>query len=144
MPEQSVPVPEEQIWPEDFKTLFCKLHNCPIEEYESTLLWKTMFRHALIPAFFLNLLDKEYFHIDISEIRLLGTIRSPEHFNRELDLFHGRNVRDKKLLRRLLKIRISGRRLLLERNKVHDWVVTTRAGLRSLAIAVLQFAWLLG
>lgn len=139
-----MPREPEQEWPASFKELFCRIYNCRPENFERKLLWRAMFRHALIPAFFVSLFSHRFFHIDITEIRLLGTIRSPEHFNRELDLFHGRNVRDKNWLRRLLRIRISGRRLLMERNKVTEWVLNSSKPVAVMTILLLQPIWLLG
>jgi hypothetical protein len=96
----------------EFKSLFCQRFGCLNEDYEETLFWKCLHRHAIPFALILRKIDPEFFREDFDFIRELGHATSRDEVIGELNRFYGRNVRDQSWTRKHLFIRISGKRVL--------------------------------
>jgi hypothetical protein len=96
----------------DFRELFCTRFKCSDEEYEEKLFWKCVYRHALPLVAVLFRSKPARFREDFDLIREVGHAKCRAEVIGELNRFYGRNVRDRSWLRKLLLIRISGKRLL--------------------------------
>lgn len=99
-------------WPKTFKEAFCERFRCPPERYEQSVFWRCLHRHAIPVAMLIRWINPEVFREDFDLIREIGGMNDPFLFRGEVDYFHGRNVRHDGLLRRYLRVRVSGRRVL--------------------------------
>jgi len=99
-------------WPKTFKEAFCDRFNCPPERYEERVFWRCLHRHAIPVAILIHWINPEVFREDFDLIHEIGGMNDPLLFRGELDYFHGRNVRHDGWLRRYLRMRVSGRRML--------------------------------
>lgn len=98
--------------PKTFKAAFCEHFRCPPDRYEESLFRRALFRHALPFAFLIQRFDPGFFDEDRDMIREVGAMTTHEIFRNEINYFFGRNLREKNWLRRTLRIRISGNRLI--------------------------------
>lgn len=105
-------------WPQTFKEAFCRRFQCPPERYEMAAFWRCMFRHALPLAWFIRRRDPGFFSEDLDLIREVGALTNPDLFKNEVNYFHGRNLRHKSWVRTLLRVRVSGNRLIKLRRRV--------------------------
>jgi hypothetical protein len=96
----------------NFKRLFCERFACSEQEYERKVFWKCVYRHALPLALVLRMADSTIFREDFDLMREVGHATCRKDVIGELNRFYGRNVRDRSWLRKLLLIRVSGKRLL--------------------------------
>ena len=101
-----------------FRRLFCERFACSEREYEREVFWKCVYRHALPLAFFLFKASPGIFREDFDLMREVGHATCRKDVIGELNRFYGRNVRDRSWLRKLLLIRVSGKRLLPVQRKV--------------------------
>lgn len=107
-----------EIWPETFRLAFCRKFSFRAEEYPVRVFRRTLYRHALPVAVILHRFKPEFFQEDFDLIREVGELNDPDLFRSEVNCFFGRNVRDRNWLRRTLRIRVSGDRLLALKNSV--------------------------
>jgi hypothetical protein len=105
-------------WPLTFKQAFCTRFACTQEQYESAVFWRVVFRHALPLAWFIRRVSPGFFAEDLDLIREVGEITNPEIFKNEVNYFHGRNIRHKSWIRTVLRVRVSGGRLLKLRRQI--------------------------
>jgi hypothetical protein len=108
----------ERTWPKTFQTAFCEHFGCTPNRYESELLRRGLFRHAVPLACLIRRFKPQFFVEDLDLIREVGKMTSPELFKNEVNYFYGRNLRHKNWLRSAFRIRISGSRMLRIRRRV--------------------------
>jgi hypothetical protein len=96
----------------NFKRLFCERFQCTPQQFEKRLFSRCLHRHALPLAGILDRINPEFFREDFGFICDLSSAASHAEVLTELNRFYGRNVRDRNWLRKLLSIRISGKRVL--------------------------------
>src|SRR5258706_168776 len=96
---------------ESFLDLFCEAFKCAPDDFNETLLWLCIFPQAIFLARLIWRLNREYFRPEFELIEQLKGVRNPEDLRSELNDFHYHHPR-KGFLRRTLKVRISGQRLL--------------------------------
>ena len=109
--------PEER-WPQTFKEAFCRRFRCSPESYEMAVFWRAVFRHALPLAWWIYLISPDFFTEDLELIREVGPMTNPELFKSEVNYFYGRNQRHKNWIRTVLRVRISGARMLRLRRRL--------------------------
>jgi hypothetical protein len=95
-----------------FSERFCAITGTRAEMFDRKLFKKSLYAHARIVAPFLLKFRPEMFREDFEAIRELAMVDCPEIFAMEVNRFHGRNKRDRSILRQLFLIRVSGKRLL--------------------------------
>jgi hypothetical protein len=100
------------MWPRSFQEAFCNQNECSIEEFESRVFWRCLHRRALPLSAFAYLIKRTFFEPDFRTIRQLGVAKSFEEFGEEVNSFRSENRRHGGLLRRRLRMRVSGRRLM--------------------------------
>ncbi len=105
-------------WPTNFKSAFCRAFGCRPEDYEPAVFRRALFRHALPFAWWLRWRDPEFFREDLDFIHEVGGLTDPDLFRQEVNYFYGRNLRDRGWLRTLLRIRVSGKRLMRLRRRL--------------------------
>ena len=95
-----------------FREAYCKKFGISGKEYSRHIFRRCLHRRARLFTWFLKRLDPEYFYEDFHIIRELGEMEDMSCFKPEVGRFHGRNQRSKSFLRRRLKMRLSGKRLI--------------------------------
>ena len=100
------------MWPKSFRELFCETHGCPPEAFESRVFWRCLHRRSLPVSALLYRVKPSLFEADFRTIRQLGVAKSFEEFGQEVNSFRSDNRRHGGLLRRTLRVRVSGRRLM--------------------------------
>ena len=100
------------MWPKSFQEAFCETHGCPLEAFEARVFWRCLHRRALPLSALLYRLNPGFFEPDFRTIRQLGLARSFEEFGQEVNSFRSDNRRHGGLVRRRLRVRVSGRRLM--------------------------------
>ena len=94
-----------------FRERCCEFFQCSEEECAEKILWYCMYPSSLRLARFMWSLDREYFGWDFALIDEVSDTTSLESLQSEVEEFRYHN-RARGLLRGVLKIRISGQRLL--------------------------------
>jgi hypothetical protein len=87
-------------------------HGCPLEAFETRLFWRCLHRRALPWSALLYRVNPGFFEPDFRTIGQLGLARSFEEFGQEVNSFRSDNRRHGGLVRRRLRVRFSGRRLM--------------------------------
>ena len=95
-----------------FQQLFCEHFKCSAEAYEKKLFWLALYRHSVPVAPVIRWLNPEFFRADMAAIRQFGGTTSYGEFQKEVEdySYHIRSYGN--WLQRLLRVRISGHRLL--------------------------------
>lgn len=106
------------MWPTDFKTAYCQRFHCDSNRFEQSVFRRALFRHALPVAWLLRLRNPDFFREDLDFIHEVGALQDPDLFRQEVNYFYGRNLRDRGWLRTLLRIRVSGKRLMRIRRRL--------------------------
>ncbi|MBI4657812.1 MAG: hypothetical protein HY735_02995 [Verrucomicrobia bacterium] len=106
------------LWSRNFREAYCAAFACQPEEYERSVFWKSLYRHALPVAAVLYRSSPGFFKEDFDLLRELGKLSDPALFKSELNFFYGRNVRDKNWFRRAFRIRVSAKRLIRLKEQV--------------------------
>jgi hypothetical protein len=104
--------PSNGKWPKSFKEAFCDRFRCPPKEYERKAFRRCLFLHSRPLARLIHRFDPAFFSEDFDLIREVGPMTDPELFRSEINYFYGRNLRHKSWIRSLLRIRVSGNRLI--------------------------------
>jgi hypothetical protein len=112
METESLETTDDGKWAKPFKDAFCQRFRCPPDRYEAAAFRRCLFLHALPFAPLLQRLDPAFFSEDLDLIREVGPMTDPELFRSEINYFYGRNLRDKSWIRNVLRMRISGNRLI--------------------------------
>jgi hypothetical protein len=100
------------MWPRSFQEAFCDEVGCPSEEFANRVFWRCLHRRALPLSAVVYLMNRSFFERDFCTIRQLGVARSFEEFGAEVNSFRSDNRRHGGFLRRRLRVRVSGRRLM--------------------------------
>jgi hypothetical protein len=100
------------MWPRTFREGFCKECACATEAFETTVFWRCLHRRALPLSALIYRLHPSFFDPDFHTIRCLGNSTSYEEFGQEVNSFRSDNRRRGGFLRRKLRVRVSGRRLM--------------------------------
>jgi hypothetical protein len=96
----------------DFCAAFCEKFQCSVEDFDKQVFWKSLYRHALPFAAFLCWANREFFQPDLDLIRSLASTTTLSEVKAEASFIrHDQRMQDG-FLRRTLRIRISGRRLM--------------------------------
>ena len=99
-----------------FCDLFCKAYCCSPQEFDERLFWHCLYPHAVGLARLLWRLNRAYFEPDLELVRQVKFLTRADEVVLEIEGF--RLHRRAGLLRGLLKVRISGRRLLDTANRI--------------------------
>ena len=100
------------MWPTSFQAAFCDQDKCPPESFETRVFWRCLHRRALPLSALVYLVNREFFELDFRTIRQLGVATSFEEFGAEVHSLRSENRRHEGFLRRTLRVRVSGRRLM--------------------------------
>ena len=92
-----------------FRELYCEHHGIPPQQFERVLLWHSLHRRAR-PFYWLLGLNRDYSAPDLEFVRGVGELRSRRGFRDEAAEFHY-HPKNRGLLRTLLRLRVSSRRL---------------------------------
>ena len=106
-----------------FRQAFCQKYAVPDDDYTQKVFRLSLHLHARPLAKIISWVLPHHFEEDFAAIQELATITDIRCFEPEVGRFRGRNQRSKSFLRRHLKMRVSGRRLI----KLKDSVYTTEA-----------------
>ena len=101
-----------------FRELYCKKFSVPLDKYEKALFRHSLYRRTWPFYYLLKWWNKDYFEEDLLVIEELAQLRNLECFEPEVGRFYGRMQRSKSFLRRRLKLRISGERLIQVKKQV--------------------------
>lgn len=97
---------------DSFRSLFCEAYGCAPDDFEQQLFRRCLYRPLAPLALLIARLKPAFFHEDLSFLREVGAATSRSEVVSELNRFYGRNLRDKNWIRKLLAIRVSGKRVL--------------------------------
>jgi len=103
----------------NFKEAFCAYYRCKPERFEAKAFWKSLHRLAVLPAIPIYLFNRRFFHQDFDAIRQFGAARNSDEFSNVTDELGTMNRLERSIRRGVLRIRISGTRLL----RLHDLLV---------------------
>jgi hypothetical protein len=93
-----------------FSELFCQRHGVEPSHYADAMFRRCLHRRAILFAPLIRLFSSDYFEADFDLIGSVGKITSTRDLSDELSNFNFHPA-NKGLLRRRLKMRVSGRRL---------------------------------
>lgn len=98
----------------DFRSAFCARYKCKDEEFEKVALLKVLHRRALPLAWIILIVAPSYFTPDFQILRHFGSLtRKSNLYSDALDVRNDyARLQASGFLRRSLKMRISGQRLL--------------------------------
>jgi len=99
------------MWQKTFRESFCERFGCPPEEYEKRVFWKCLYRRSLPLAVLVHMFKRPFFNLDLQTIRQIGFARNTQEFRTELENFRY-DYRMQGGLLRLLRVRVSGKRLM--------------------------------
>jgi hypothetical protein len=94
-----------------FQDRFCSRHRIPRDQFNDLLFRKGLFLHARLLAPIATRLWPNFFAEDLQFIQEIANVTCPDIVHFEINRFHGRNVREKRWMRRVARIRMSGRKL---------------------------------
>lgn len=98
---------------QQFRTLYCDYHHLPEEQFEETLLQRSLYPHARWLAPLLTLFHPLYFSTDRVTIQQIGRARQSRQWEEEVRDF--RSLAENRLFpRKVLRLRISLTRLKRE------------------------------
>jgi hypothetical protein len=106
------------MWPNDFRKQFATYAHCAPEQFTSKVFWRVLYFHAIPVACLIRLVVPDFFRLDLETIERVGQTENGREFTRDLDRFRYLNGEKHSLLRSLLFIRISGKKLVRLRRKV--------------------------
>jgi hypothetical protein len=93
-----------------FRDYFCERFSCPVEQFEKRVLRRALHRRTL--ALLVHAISPRFFDLDFRTIRQLGVACSSEEFRAEIDSFRFESRTQRGFLKRTLRLRISGKRLM--------------------------------
>ena len=99
-------------WASNFREAFCRRFQCPQEEFEKRVFWRSLYRRSLPLAWALFAIRRRYFELDFRTIRQLGICRNAAEFRSELDSYRMEYRMERGFLRNTLRVRVSGKRLM--------------------------------
>jgi hypothetical protein len=92
-----------------FRERYCERHGIALDEFERVLVrlslhWQARLLYGLLA------LDSEYYSADYELVRSIGDLRSRRGFHNEVAEYHY-HPRNRSLLRKVLRMRVSSQRL---------------------------------
>lgn len=96
----------------NFRQAYCEKFGCLPADYANKVFWRCLYPHARLLAPLLLWLNKGYFELSFQTIHELGETANYNDFKAELDGFTLANRNARSLLRKRLRVRVSGRRLM--------------------------------
>jgi hypothetical protein len=102
----------QMTWVKSFREAFCERFACPPEEFEKRVLRRALYRRSRPLSALLYSWNPRFFDLDLRTIRQLGLARSSEEFRAEIDSFRFESRMQRGFLKRTLRLRISGKRLM--------------------------------
>lgn len=108
MPRSETHFPHVQPEKPTFSSAYCLNRRCSADRYDRRVFWQTLYPHARVIAFFLGF-RAECFSADRGLISYCGRLTSVAAIEKELAEFAG--FPNRGFLRRVCRIRVSGRRL---------------------------------
>ncbi|MFO1501441.1 MAG: hypothetical protein U1G07_24140 [Verrucomicrobiota bacterium] len=100
------------MWPRSFREAVCAQLGCTLEAFETRVFWLCLHRRSFPLSGLIYWLHRRFFESDFQTLRQLGVARSFEEFGAEVDSFRSYNRRHGGFLRKTLRVRVSGRRLM--------------------------------
>jgi hypothetical protein len=101
-----------------FPRCLLQTFRCPTETFERKVFWRCLHRRSLPLSWLLFRLKPAFFKHDLACIHQLGLTRSPAEFDAEVDWFIATVRQEHGDLASLLRLRLSGRRLLRLRKEI--------------------------
>lgn len=96
----------------DFKSRFCRHFGCAEEKFERELFWRTMPPLSRFPAWLVLRLAPNYYKREFRFLIKLGKVRGFDELRLNANSAHWLPSMRTGVMRRWLRMRISGRRLL--------------------------------
>ena len=94
-----------------FCDLFCRATQCSPEDFDNRVFWLCIYPHAVLPARLIGRVNRDYFKQDLELIERIKHLSKSKEVELELERFrYSRGSQG--FLRGVLKMRISGRRLM--------------------------------
>jgi len=106
------------MWPTEFRHLYAEYAHCAPEEFEKRVFWRTMYLHAIPIAWLIRLIYPPYFRLDLETIDRVAQTYDAREYAHDLDRFRFLSSQAHSLMRSMLLIRISGRKLVRLRRAV--------------------------
>src|SRR5581483_4019434 len=95
----------------NFQELCSERFGRPAVDYEKVVFWWCLYEHASIPARIIHRLNPDFFRWDFELLRTVGKATDLNELSVDLNNFRYQQ-RSEGLLRGLLRVRISGQRVL--------------------------------
>ncbi len=102
-----------QPWPKGFKTAFCERFACPENKYADRAYRKCLTPHGRLLWPIIHLLERQYFVPDRLLFEHLADVTDWPRFDTELEAFTREDAMLGNVLRRVLGIRVSVKRVKL-------------------------------
>ena len=103
---------------QNFKTAFCARFAHPQAQFEKAVFWNAMHPEMRPVAFLIHKLWPGFFHSDLDCIRSLAVTESKQEVRALIASLHYDPKFNQGFLRRVLRVRISGRRIMRLAGKV--------------------------
>ncbi len=129
---QPQPQTQQQIPQRCLQEIFCENFKCPVDKYEERLFWMCLRPNVIPLARIIWILHRNFFFNDIEMLRQLGRTSNTRELRYEIESFRHSNP-PRGFIRRDLKVRVSGRRLLKIASKLFGLETSRRA--RSIRIS---------
>ncbi len=124
------------MWPKTFRDLFCEVHDCPVEDYETKVFWRSLYPHTLLVAWLIRHVAPRFFRLDFQTIQRVGLATDSGEFNQDLDRFHFLNRYNADTIRAMWRLRISGKKLIRLRARLRRQLAAREHSVRpTLALA---------
>jgi hypothetical protein len=95
-----------------FKEVFCDTFKCPPEKFEAQVFWKCLYPHAVPGALVIKAFNPDFFRADFELIQLISLDTSFAEIEADVQDFQFANSFGEHWLKKPLRLRLSGRRLL--------------------------------
>ena len=118
MSDQSVPASlsnpaEAAPLAEPLKAIFCRAYNCPPDRYTKQAFQRCLHRRALVVSWFLRRIRPRFFTLDQNLLAEVGEATDSRMLLAALQSFRQDCAANYNVLHEALRVRISGRRLLM-------------------------------
>jgi hypothetical protein len=100
------------MWSKNFRDAFCERYGYSSESYEKRVFWRCLHRRSLPIALVVYAVHRAYFALDFRLIRQLGSAQNLREFQGEIEGFRYDYRMEGRLLRKVFRLRLSGRRLM--------------------------------
>ena len=100
------------MWAKCFREAFCERTGCSPDQFEQRVLRRGLHRRSLPFALLIRALRPDYYDLEFRTLRYLGDCESTSEFRAELDYYRSEYRSKGGILRKVLAVRLSGRRLM--------------------------------